>query len=311
MYPPSDVSATRRALLWLGGQPRAQRLVQRTPVSRAVVRRFVAGESVSDALDVIGGLNAAGVGGVLDELGEGVRDLTQADAACADYSAAMDAVQARGSDTTVTVKLSQLGLLVDSAGCLRRINSLRDKAGRLGIGLEIDMEQSDVVDTSLDVYRQVAAADPTPRLAVQAYLHRTPEDLRGLEPLSPRIRLVKGAYAEPPEAALQEPDEISARYRELTEWLFDHTPDPAFGTHDGAMLGHAQGAARRRRLDRRSFEVQMLYGVRRDLQLELARAGYRVRVYVPFGSAWYPYLVRRLAERPANLRFFARSLLSG
>jgi proline dehydrogenase len=148
-------------------------------------------------------------------------------------------------------------------------------------------------------------------LAVQAYLHRTPGDLRELAELKAPIRLVKGAYAEPEERALQTPEEITVRYRELVDWLFDHHRDPALGTHDGAVIGYAQRAARLRGLGRRSFEIQMLYGVRRELQLELARAGYRVRTYVPFGSAWYPYLVRRLAERPANLRFFARSLVQG
>jgi proline dehydrogenase len=305
------VGATRRALLWLGELPGAQGLVQGLPVSRHLVRRFVAGDTVADALDVIEDLNGAGVGGVLDELGEGVRELDQAERASRDYDTALDAVSRRGTDTTVAIKLTQLGLLVDPDGCVRRIVALCEKAARLGIHLEIDMEQSDVVDQTLQVYRQVAASYRPPRLAVQAYLHRTPDDLRTLAPLKAPIRLVKGAYAEPEDQALQEPAEISARYRELMEWLFDNHPDPALGTHDGAMLGHAQLAARRRGLDRRSFEVQMLYGVRRELQLELARSGHRVRVYVPFGSAWYPYLVRRLAERPANLRFFARSLVQG
>lgn len=303
------MSATRRALLWLGERPRAQHLVQQVPLSRRFVRRFVAGDRLESALGVIAELNAAGVGGVLDELGEGVRDIDQAEHAAADYAAALDAVKARGLDTTVAVKLTQLGLLVDAAGCRSRLDTLCGKAERLGTRLEIDMEQSAVVGATLDVYRSLAASHPPPRLAVQAYLHRTPADLRSLAAVAAPIRLVKGAYAEPPEVALQTPEAISARYRELMEWLFDHHPDPAFGTHDGAMVGHAQTIARRRGLGKRSFEVQMLYGVRRDMQLELARAGYRVRVYVPFGSAWYGYLVRRLAERPANLRFFARSLL--
>lgn len=305
------MSVTRRALLWLGGRPYAQSIVQRTPLSRSVVRRFVAGDRLDAALSTIAALNRTGIGGILDELGEGVRDTSAAEHAASDYATAVGAATRQHVDTAVAVKLTQLGLLVDPEGCEHRIAALCDQAQTVGLRLEIDMEQSDVVGPTLDVYRRLVAARPPPRLAVQAYLRRTPEDLRELAGLRAPIRLVKGAYAEPEDRALQRPEEISDRYRELTEWLFDHHPDPAFGTHDGAMIGFAQEAARRRGLGRRSFEIQMLYGVRRDLQQELADAGYRVRTYVPYGSAWYPYLVRRLAERPANLRFFARSLLSG
>ena len=302
---------TRRALLWLGGRPGAQRIVQRTPLSRSMVRRFVAGDTLQDALHVIARENRSGIGGILDELGEGVHETAMAERAAADYAAALQASRQQAVDTTVAVKLTQLGLLIDQEGCLSRIASLCDQAEGAGMRLEIDMEHSDVVDATLQVYRRLAASHAPPRLAVQAYLHRTPGDLRSLAELGTPIRLVKGAYSEPEDRALQSQEELSARYRELTDWLFDHHPDPAFGTHDGAMIGYAQTAARRRGLGRQSFEVQMLYGVRRDLQQELARAGYRVRVYVPFGSAWYPYLLRRLAERPANLRFFLRSLGPG
>jgi proline dehydrogenase len=305
------MSVTRRALLWLGGRRGAQGIVQRTPLSRSVVRRFVAGDTVEAALSTIAALNRSGIGGILDELGEGVQDTAEAERARSDYSAALEAARRQGVDTAVAVKLSQLGLLVDREGCERRIASLCDQAERLGLGLEIDMEQSGVVEATLEVYRRLVASRRPPRLAIQAYLHRTPDDLRELAALRAPIRLVKGAYAEPEDRALQQPEEIAARYRELTEWLFDHHPDPALGTHDGAMIGFAQSAARRRGRDRRTFEVQMLYGIRRDLQQELANAGYRVRTYVPYGSAWYPYLVRRLAERPANLRLVARSLLQG
>jgi proline dehydrogenase len=305
------MSVTRRALLWLGGRPGAQEIVQRTPLSRSLVRRFVAGDSLEAALAAIASLNRSQIGGILDELGEGVRDPEEAERARSDYAAALTAARELQVDTAVAVKLTQLGLLVDRQGCEQRIASLCEESERLGMRLEIDMEQSDVVDATFEVYRRLVESHPPPRVAVQAYLRRTPEDLRWLAQLHAPIRLVKGAYSEPEDRALQSSEEISARYRELIDWLFDNHPDPALGTHDGAMIGYAQTAARRRDLDRRSFEVQMLYGVRRELQQELAQAGYRVRTYVPYGSAWYPYLVRRLAERPANLRFFARSLLRG
>ena len=305
------MSMTRRALLWLAGRPGVQGTVRWAPLTRSVVRRFVAGDSLEAGLSAIATLNLLGIGGILDELGESVRESAEAERAMSDYDAALETAHERGIDTRVTVKLSQLGLLVDREGCQHRIASLCEQAERVGLRLEIDMERSDVVEATLDVYRRLVASHPPPRLAVQAYLHRTPQDLLSLAELKAPIRLVKGAYAEPPDRALQRPDEISTRYRQLIDWLFDHHPDPALGTHDGAMIGYGQTAARRRGLDRRSFEVQMLYGVRGELQQELAQAGYRVRTYVPYGSAWYPYLVRRLAERPANLRFFIRSLFRG
>jgi proline dehydrogenase len=143
---------------------------------------------------------------------------------------------------------------------------------------------------------------------MQVMLRRTPFDFEELAPLKPRVRLVKGAYAEPVEAALQGKDEITAQFRFLTDWLFRHGEDPAFGTHDDELIDYAQKAAAKAGKGTREFEIQMLYGIRRDLQHELARQGYRIRVYIPFGAAWYPYLMRRMAERPANLRFFVRAL---
>lgn len=170
------------------------------------------------------------------------------------------------------------------------------------------MEQSDYVTATIDAYR-AAALHPLPRLALQAYLHRTPDDLRALMPAKVPVRLVKGAYLEPADTALQDGRSITNRFAELATLLLESGEDPAFATHDTSLIGHVIREARRLGRDQRSFEFQLLYGIRRDLQSQLASSGFRVRVYVPFGSAWYPYLVRRLAERPANIRFFARALV--
>jgi proline dehydrogenase len=170
------------------------------------------------------------------------------------------------------------------------------------------MEQSEYVVDTIDVYRGLHADFPDLRLAMQAYLRRTPVDLETMATLKPKVRLVKGAYAEPETVAFQKRREIDAQYRFLTDWLFERGTDPGIATHDHRLIDHAKAAATRCHGNRTGFEIQMLYGIRRDLQDQLALDGYRVRVYVPFGSAWYPYLMRRLAERPANLYFFMRAM---
>jgi proline dehydrogenase len=197
--------------------------------------------------------------------------------------------------------------LIDREACVANLATVLERGRNIGVGVEIDMEQSDVVGDTIEVYREAAAAHPDTRLAIQAYLRRTPEDLDSLAALQPRIRLIKGAYAEPIDRALRSKKEITAEYQHLSEWLLRHGTLPAFGTHDDACIDFAMKAANRLGLGRRDFEIQLLYGIRRDLQHDLADKGYRVGVYIPFGSAWYPYLMRRMAERPANLLFFLRA----
>jgi len=300
-----------RTLLWLSESPRFERFVRGGRLSRPVVARFVAGDSADEAIEAIARLNADGVGGILDLLGEGVADAADTRAAAEEYRDSIQRSRAAGVDTTVSVKLSQLGLEIDRDLCLENLRSLAASAREADMLLEVDMEQSSLVDATLDVFRRLRADHDDVRLAMQAYLRRTEADLEAMRDLAPRIRLVKGAYAEPPELALQSRAEIDATYRRLTEWLFDHGTDPGIATHDKALIDHAVAAAEARGAGRRGFVIQMLYGVRAELQAELAAAGYRVRTYVPFGAAWYPYLMRRMAERPANLRFVLRAMVSG
>lgn len=299
----------RETFLWASEKRWLQRMVTEGELARKVVGRFIAGDTLEDAVGVIKELNARGIGGILDLLGEGVTDPAMAQDAFEEYRSAIARIEETGIDTTVTVKLTQLGLAFDKGACIDHLRKLAAEAQAVDRYIEIDMEQSDYVMDTIDVYRLLHSDFPGIRLAVQAYLRRTPVDLETLNALKPKVRLVKGAYAEPDEIALQRRSEIDAQYRFLIDWLFERGTDPGIATHDHRLIEHAQRVARRFGGGPESFEIQMLYGIRRDLQERLAREGHRVRVYVPFGSAWYPYFMRRLAERPANLRFFLRALM--
>lgn len=300
-----------RALLWASEKERVQRLVSEGRLTRPVVDRFVAGNSLDDAISAIAKLNSEGIGGILDLLGEGVTDPSGAAQAFDEYLESVKRIEETGIDTTVSIKLTQLGLAFDKGHCIDYVRRLAAEAQAIGTCIEIDMEQSEYVDDTLDVYRLMKSDFEGIRIAIQVYLRRTATDLEAMADLKPRVRLVKGAYAEPEEIAFQKNKEINAQYRFLTRWLFEKGRDPGIATHDSKLIRHAQRAAARLSLDKKSFEVQMLYGIRHDLQRELAQQGYRIRCYVPFGSAWYPYLMRRMAERPANLRFFLRALVRG
>lgn len=297
-----------KMLLWASEKQRVQRMVTEGKLTSNVVKRFIAGDHLEDAIEVIKDLNSRGIGGILDLLGEGVGDPGGAQTAADEYLASIKRIAETGVDTTVAVKPTQLGLAFDKGACIDHLRRLAAEAQAINATVEIDMEQSAYVADTIDMYRLLHADFPTLRMAMQAYLRRTPVDLEGLSVLRPKVRLVKGAYAEPEDLALQKKDEIDGQYRFITDWLFERGTDPGIATHDSALIEHAQHAAERSGLGKLGFEIQMLYGIRRDLQERLASEGYRVRVYVPFGSAWYPYLMRRMAERPANLKFFLRAV---
>ena len=298
-----------KALLWASEKQRIQRFVTEGKLTRQVVERFVAGDELEDAIRVIKELNTKGIGGILDLLGEGVTDPAGAQAAADEYMRSIKRIEETGIDTTVSVKLTQLGLAFDKGRCIDHLRLLAAEAQAVGTLVEIDMEQAEYVTDTIEVYRALRTDFPQLRLAIQAYLRRTSADLESLKDIPPRIRLVKGAYSEPPEAAFQKAKEIDGQYRYLIDWLFANGDDPGIATHDSELILHAKDIAQQMNKPIDCFEIQMLYGIRRDLQQQLADQGYRVRVYVPFGSAWYPYLMRRMAERPANLRFFIRAVV--
>jgi proline dehydrogenase len=297
-----------RVLLWASEKERVKRFVTESKLTQRIVNRFIAGDSVDDAIRAIKRLNERGIGGILNLLGEGVVDPEGARAAADEYLDSIRRVETSGVDTTVSVKLTQLGLAFDKGACIDHLRVLAAEARAIGTKIEIDMEQSEYVPDTIEIYRLMRRDFDDLRLAIQAYLRRTPVDLESLADVPPRIRLVKGAYSEPAEIAFQRNREIDEQYRFLIDWLFERGTDPAVATHDSKLIAHARRAAERTGVGL-GFEVQMIYGIRRELQEELARAGFRVRVYVPFGSAWYPYLMRRIAERPANIRFFMRAVV--
>jgi proline dehydrogenase len=297
-----------RLLVWAAGSPRLQRQVSENPIARRAAHRFVAGERLEEALGVADELNSRGIGGILDLLGEGVSDLAGATHAIEQYEEAVESIATRGLDATISIKLSQLGQTVDRAACVANLNRILDRAQAANVFVEVDMEESGLISDTLALFREATTTYPQTRLAIQAALRRTPLDLEALAALKPRVRLVKGAYAEPVEVAQQGRGEIRAQFKFLIDWLFVHGTDPAFGTHDGELIAYAREAAAKAGKGPKEFEIQLLYGIRRDLQQELTDSGYRVRVYIPYGSSWYPYLTRRMAERPANMLFFLRAL---
>jgi proline dehydrogenase len=298
-----------RALLWASEKPKVKDFITHSRLTSGVVERFVAGERLEDALDAIRALNDKSIGGILDFLGEGVVDPGGAQSAADDYLEAIKLIEETRVDTRVSVKLTQLGLAFDKGACIDHLRRLAAEAEAAGTQVEIDMEQSDHVEDVLGIYRLLHADFPEMRIAIQAYLRRSPVDLEAMADLRPKVRLVKGAYSEPEDVAFQKRREIDAQYSWLIRWLFEHGTDPGIATHDGAMLDTAVRVASETGVAKERFEFQMLYGIRRELQAKLAAAGHRIRVYVPYGSAWYAYLMRRLAERPANVRFFLRAMV--
>lgn len=306
---PRRPSLIGRTLLWASEKPKIQKMVTEGRFTKPVVQRFVAGDHLEDAVSAIRDLNSKGIKGILDLLGEGVQDAGGAQAAADEYLQSIKRIEETGIDTTVSIKLTQLGLAFDKGTCIDHVRRLAAEATAVGTYIEIDMEQSEHAVDTLDVYRQLHSDFPDMRIAMQAYLRRTPVDLETMSALKPKVRLVKGAYAEPEETAFQKKAEIDQQYRFITEWLFDRGTDPAIASHDDKLIEHAKRVALTRGLSKDSFEMQFLYGIRRELQESLAAEGYRVAVYVPFGSAWYPYLMRRMAERPSNVRFFLRAVV--
>ena len=273
-------------------------------------RRFIAGESVDEAIDAARTLGAKGFGVSLDYLGESVATLELADAATRDYLTIIAAIVASGVERNLSLKLTQLGLDIDTATALDNLRRILEPAGAHGYFVRIDMENSPYTDATLDVidtlwglgYHHVGTV-------IQSCLTRSPGDVDRLNALGARVRLVKGAYRESKTVAYRAMEEVDAAFIDLARRLLDHNPYPAIATHDPVMLDAVKAHARDRGIALDRFEFQMLYGIRRDLQAALLAEGYRVRVYVPFGQQWFPYFMRRLGERPANVAFVVKGIL--
>jgi proline dehydrogenase len=281
-------------------------LFTRFRVGRRVATRFVAGETLDDAVSVARRLNDAGFVVSLDHLGEHVTDLGLARRARDDYLKCLDRIAAEGIDGNISVKLTQLGLGFEDAEAAAAVRDLARRAAELGLTITIDMEESAHTRATVETYEAVQRETGNLGIALQAYLYRTPDDLSRLGRLGGHIRLCKGAYDEPDEVAWRHPAEVDAAFDTvLDELMRTEETIPAIATHDEERIALARRLASGRS---GPFEFQMLYGVRNRLQQQLVAEGYRVRVYVPYGDSWYPYLTRRMAERPANLWFFVRAL---
>lgn len=297
----------RKLLLFLSARPGFRDLLLRLPAARRVAGRFVAGETLEDALRTARELNQAGFLVTLDYLGESVTERGEAERAALAYRRSLEAIAASPAESTISLKLTQLGLDIDEELCASHLEGVVERAAELGNFVRIDMENSSHTEATLRIFRRVFRRHRNVGAVVQAYLYRSEEDVAELVRLGAPVRLCKGAYDEPPEVAYQRRSEVDAAFVRLMRMLLDGGVPTAIATHDRAMIRATREHAARRKIPPDAFEFQMLYGVRRDYQAKLVEEGYRMRIYVPYGSQWYPYLMRRMAERPANLWFVLRA----
>jgi proline dehydrogenase len=282
--------------------------METSPAARKLTSRFIAGETLDDELRVSAELQGQGIMTALDHLGENVTSLEEANGSAIAYLQALDQIAARGLPATVSLKATHFGMDVSETACYENVLRVAARAREIGSRVEIDMGSTAYTERTLTLVTAVAREVGDIRIAIQAYLFRTPADIDRLNALGVRVRLCKGAYNEPPNLAHPDKADVDRSYVELMHRLFDQGIDPAIAGHDPRMIQEAIRYSREKGIAAGRFEFQMLYGIRRDLQRQVVDQGFRLRVYVPYGTAWYPYFMRRLSERPANVLFVARSL---
>lgn len=304
----------RNFIFWLSTKRSVTDTIARRGMRYGFARRFVAGESLDEALTASQQLCSQGRNVSLNHLGENVTSAAAAREVSASYIHMVEELQAKNLTGNISIKLTQLGLDIDKEICRSMAREIAARAASFGRTIEMDMEGSAYTDATLDIFESVQRELGNCGLAVQAYLHRTEADLQRLAPIKPKIRLVKGAYREPKNIALQKKSEVDDNYKKLTTVLLEGAGQgtflPAIASHDWNMVAHAQAEAARLKLEKSRYEFQMIYGIRRDLQGQVRAAGDTLQVYVPFGTDWCPYFMRRLSERPANCWFVLRSLLA-
>jgi proline dehydrogenase len=304
----------RRLLLWMAGNPWLRRRVPRLWFAKRAVRRFMPGEDAEAALVAAKRYRAGSRPTLFTHLGENLSGIEEADAEAEHYLGFIDAIRARGLDGEISLKLTHLGFDLDIERTFSNLERLCLRAAEAGQTVWIDMEGSAYAEGTVDFYARLLGKHKNAGLCLQSYLRRTPEDLQRLLPLEPRIRLVKGAYAEPDEVAFQSRHDVDTAYLALTVEMLDAVKGGrpvriGLGTHDLRLVEQAAAHAEALGLGRGAFEVQMLYGIREKEQQRLVGEGYRVRTLISYGEAWYPWYVRRLAERPANVLFVLRQLV--
>lgn len=303
----------RQTFLSLSNSRELQDVALHNAAARKFALRFVAGETLAQAVRAISALNAKGIMATFDHLGENVDTPQAAKAAAGSYLAVLEAIKRYRLNSNVSLKLTQMGLDVDQELCYKNVSRICQKAREMDNFVRIDMESSAYTDRTLDMFRRLWNEGGYHNVGVvlQAYLYRTEEDVREMNRLGARVRLCKGAYNEPEEVAFPEKADVDANYAKLVRLLLTEGKYPGIATHDSRLIEYTKRFAASKGIAPSRFEFQMLYGVRRSLQEQLVQQGYNMRVYVPYGKEWYPYFMRRLAERPANLVFIMGNLFRG
>ena len=301
----------RSTLLYLSNQPRVFRFVRNNGLAKKFARRFVAGETLADALSAVRTLNAKGITASLDLLGESVSNEREARAAASEYLRIFDRIHEERIDANVSLKLTAMGLDISEELCVAIMHDVLDRAQQYETFVRLDMEASAYTERTLRLFeeRLYPAYKAHVGIVLQSYLYRTWSDVERAVQIGCRVRLCKGAYKEPASVAFPDKREVDANFVKCMHALLERGNYPGIATHDPAIITEAKRFVAEMAIDRSRFEFQMLYGVRRDLQDQLVREGYRLRVYVPFGTQWYPYLMRRLAERPANVAFITGNVV--
>lgn len=300
----------RSILLHLSESKRLAPFMMRNGVSRRVARRFVAGDNLDDAVLAARAVNQAGQASSLDMLGENVTDEAAARRSAQNYLAIFDRIAQERLDSNVSLKLTQLGLDLSADLCAELLDGIVSHAARHSNFVRVDMEGSAYTERTIQIVKRARALHENVGTVMQAYLYSTEQHVRDLLSVGCRIRLCKGAYAEPPAVAFPQKSDVDANYVKVMKILLPSGIYHGIATHDPAMQQATKDFVRERKIDRGQFEFQMLYGIRIDLQRQLVREGYRLRIYIPYGTDWFPYFMRRLAERPANAWFLARNLFS-
>jgi proline dehydrogenase len=300
----------RRTFLYLSQQGWLRHWMENSALSRKLTSRFVAGRTLSEGIRVLEKLSRERISGTLDFLGENVTSLDEAARSRDSYLATLDEIERANLPATVSIKLTQFGLDFSELSCLNNVAALVKRASEVDSRVEIDMESSEYTDRTLDVVTQLHERFPeNVRAVIQAYLYRSEADIRMLSERRIPVRLCKGAYREPPTVAFPHKSDVDRNYVKLMTLLLDAGTYPALASHDENIIREALRHVREQKISPDRFEIQMLYGIRRDLQRQLVAQGFRLRLYVPYGDAWYPYFMRRLAERPANVLFLAKNVI--
>ena len=301
----------RRTLLYLSNQQQIFQFVRRNRFAKSFARRFVAGETLEEALDAVVELNAKGITASLDLLGESVNNESEARQAGRDYLHILDRIHERRLDANVSVKLTAMGLDISEELCVGIMHDILGRARDYRTFVRLDMESSQYTEQTLRIFEQrlFPAYPAHVGIVLQSYLYRTQADCERANEIRARVRICKGAYKEPATVAYPEKRDVDANFVRCMHMLMEKGNYPGIATHDEAMIAEAKRFASEKGIATDRYEFQMLYGVRRDLQEGLVRDGYRMRVYVPFGTQWYPYLMRRLAERPANIAFITGNVI--